>query len=183
MEDKIMDNSTLIFLGIAILIILIVISLIKNAIKFAMTIVGIIIAFSLFNIFVKGVSPIEEFNAYKTNIQYGKDVAQYTSKVKNSVDTIKNIVESKKLDETTLVTLKAENTKLLQYQKEVKELKHTKKLDLFHDQYCGYLNTIISTSDATVKLATAGGKTMQGAEEILNKFKANVENLTSLKLK
>jgi hypothetical protein len=178
-----MDKSTLIFLGLAIVIVLIIVSLIKNAIKFALTIVAIILAFSLFNIFVKGVSPIEEFNGYKTNIQYGKDVAQYTSKVKTSVDAIKGIVESKKLDEANINTLKAENAKLLQYQKNVQELKHTQKLNLFHEQYCGYLNTIITTSDATVKLATAGGKTMQGAEEILNKFKANVENLASLKLK
>lgn len=178
-----MDKSTLIFLGLAVIIVLIIVSLIKNAIKFALTIVAIILVFSLFNIFVKGVSPIEEFNAYKTNIQYGKDVAQYTSKVKVSVDTIKGIVESKKLDESNIGTLKAENAKLLRYQKEVQELKHTQKLNLFHEQYCGYLNTIIATSDTTVKLATAGGKTMQGAEEILNKFKANVENLASLKLK
>lgn len=178
-----MEKNTLIFLGLAILIVLIIISLIKNAIKFALTIVGIIVAISLFNIFVKGVSPIEEFNAYKTNIQYGKDVAQYTAKIKTSVDTIKNIVESKKLDEAAVTALQAENAKLLQYQQEVQALKHTKKLNLFHDQYCGYLNTIIATSDATVKLATTGGKTLQGAEELLNKFKANLENLASLKLK
>lgn len=178
-----MEKSTLIFLGLAVLIVLIVISLIKHAIKLVLTIVAVILAFSLFNIFVKGVSPIDEFNAYKTNIQYGKDIAQYTSKIKASVDTIKGIVESKKLDDTNINTLKAENAKLLQYQKEVQELKHTQKLDPFHQQYCGYLNTIITTSDSAVKLATTGGKTIQGAEEILNKFKANVESLASLKLK
>lgn len=178
-----MEKSTLIFLALAVLIVLIVISLIKNAIKFALTIVGIIVAISLFNIFVKGVSPMEEINGYRTNIQYGKDIAQYTSKIKSSVDSIKTIVESKKLDEANVAALKAENGKLLQYQQEVQALKHTKKLNLFHDQYCGYLNTIIATSDATVKLATTGGKTIQGAEEIMSKFKANLENLASMKLK
>jgi hypothetical protein len=177
-----LENNLLIYGGIALLAIIIIVSLIKKAFKLVVFVIGIIVVISLYNIFVKGVSPMEEFNAYKTNIQYGKDIAQYTVKVKSSTDKVKTIIENKKFDDASLKTLKEENANLLQYQKEVKELKHSPKLNVFHDSYCGYLNTIVSTTDTAAKLAAGGSKTIQGAEDILNKLKSGVDNLSALKL-
>lgn len=177
-----MEANLLIYGGIALLAIIIIVSLIKKAFKLVLFIIGIIVVISLYNIFVKGVSPIEELNAYKTNIQYGKDIAQYTLKIKASTDKIKTIMENKKIDEASLKVLKEENDNLLRYQKDVKELKHSQKLNVFHDSYCGYLNTIVITTDAASKLASSGGKTIQGAEDMLNKLKSGVDNLSALKL-
>jgi hypothetical protein len=177
-----LENNLLIYGGIALLAIIIIVSLIKKAFKLVVFVIGIIVIISLYNIFVKGVSPMEEFNAYKTNMQYGKDIAQYTVKIKSSTDKVKTIIENKKFDEVSLKTLKDENTNLLQYQKEVKELKHSPKLNVFHDSYCGYLNTIVATTDATAKLASGGSKTLQGAEDMLSKLKSGVDNLSALKL-
>jgi hypothetical protein len=176
------DNQILIYGGLALLAIIIVVSLIKRAFRLILFVAGIIILISLYNIVIKGVSPIDEFNAYRTNIQYGKDIAEYTVKVKGSTNKIKDIVENKKLDEVSLNMLKTENAKLLQYQKEVKELEHSSKLNSFHNSYSGYLNTIVTTTDAAAKLASGGTKTLQGTEDMLSKLKVGIDNLTGLKL-
>jgi hypothetical protein len=175
-------KEVLIYGGLALLAIIIVISLIKKAFKFVLFIAAIIICMSLYNILVKGVSPIEEFNAYKMNVQYSKDIAEYTVKIKGSTNKIKDIIENKKLDEASLNMIKTENSNLLKYQKEVKELKHSSKLNSFHNNYCGYLNTIVATTDAAAKLATGGTKTLQGADDMLNKLKAGIDNLSGLKV-
>ena len=178
-----MDKEILIYGGLILLAVIIVVSIIKKAIKLVITIAAIILLISAYNILVKGVSPIDEFTAYKTNIQYGKDIKSYNSKINVSVSKIKDILENKKTDETSLNTLQSESTKLRQYQKEVQELKHTEKLNLFHNKYCDYLNTIVATTDSAAKLATVGNKTLQGAEEVLSKLKTGIENLVSLKLR
>jgi ABC-type multidrug transport system fused ATPase/permease subunit len=177
-----LDNNLLIYGGIALLAIIVVVSLIKKAFKLILFIASILVLISLYNIFVKGVSPMEEFGAYKTNIQYGKDIAEYTGKIKTSTDKIKIIIEKNKLDETSLNTLKTENANLLMYQKEVKELKHSQKLNVFHDKYCDYLNTIVSTTENAAKLASAGNKTLKGAEDMISKLKTGIDNLSDLKL-
>jgi hypothetical protein len=177
-----LDSNLLIYGGLALLAIIIIISLIKKAFKFILFIAAIIICISLYNILVKGVSPIEEFNAYKTNIQYSKDIAEYTVKIKGSTNKIKDIIENKKLDEISLNMLKTENAKLLQYQKEVKELDHSSKLNLFHNNYCGYLNTIVATTDTAAKLASGGTKALQGTEDMLSKLKVGIDDLSGLKL-
>jgi hypothetical protein len=178
-----MDTNLLILGGIAILAVLIIVSIVKKAIKLVLFIGAIIVVISLYNVLVNGVSPMEEFNAYRTNIKYSRDIAQYTVKIKASTDNIKDIIESRKFDEASIKTLKEENSRLLQYQSEVQALNHTKKLNFFHDSYCSYLNTVISASDSTVKLATAGGKASQGVEDILGKLRASVDNLSNLKVK
>lgn len=178
-----MDKELLILGGIILMAIIIVVSVIKKAVKLAITIIAIIVIFSLVRIFVYGVSPMEEINAYKTNIKYGKDIAQYTVKIKSSTDSIKAILESKKFDDASIKSLNEENKKLLQYQKEIQALEHTKKLELFHENYCNYLNTIVAATDATAKIAKVGDKTVQGAEETINKLKLGLDKLTSLELK
>jgi ABC-type multidrug transport system fused ATPase/permease subunit len=182
MEVINLDRELIIYGGLALLAIIIVISFIKKAVKLALFIVGIILVISLYNIFVKGVSPVDELNAYKTNLQYGKAITEYTVKIKTSTDIIKDIIESKKMDEASVNTLNAENAKLIQYQKEVSELKHTEKLNLFHDNYCGYIKTIASTAETATKLAGNGNKTLQGTEDIINKLKAGIDSLSELKL-
>jgi preprotein translocase subunit SecF len=177
-----LESGLLVYGGLILLAIIIVVSLIKKAFKLILFIASIVVLISIYNIFVKGVSPLDELNAYKTDIQYGKDIAEHTVKIKASTDKIKEIIESKKLDEASLNTLKAEDAKLLQYQKEVKELKHSSKLNTFHDSYCGYLNTIVSATDATAKLTSTGNKTFQGAEDMLSKLKLGIDNLSALKL-
>lgn len=178
-----MDKEMLMVIGLAVLVVIIVVSLIKRAVKLAISIVAIIVIVSLVRIFVYGVSPVEEFNAYKTNIKYGKDIAQYTGKIKVSTDAIKNIIESKKYDEESVKRLKEESDKLKQYQSEVQALEHTEKLNVFHDSYCGYVNTIVATTDTTAKIARAGDKTIQGADELVNKLKTGLSELSSLKIK
>jgi hypothetical protein len=175
------DKEMLMFLGLAVLVIIIVISLIKKAVKLAISIVAIIVIFSLVRIFVGGVSPMEEFNAYKTNIKYGSDIAGYTAKIKTSTDAVKDIIESKKYDDESIKKLNEENTKLKQYQTEVKALEHTEKLNTFHDTYCGYVNTIVATTDTTTKLVKAGDKTIQGADELVNKLKAGIADISNIK--
>jgi ABC-type multidrug transport system fused ATPase/permease subunit len=173
----------LILIGLVLLVIIIVVSLFKKAVKLAISIIVIIVVFSLVRVFVYGVSPVEEFNAYKTNITYGKDIAQYTGKIKTSTDAVKDIIESKKYDEASIKKLKEENDKLKQYQSEVQVLEHTEKLNFFHDRYCGYVNTIVVATDTTAKVAKAGDKTIQGADELLNKLKSGITELSSLKIK
>jgi ABC-type multidrug transport system fused ATPase/permease subunit len=178
-----MDKELLIYGGIILMAVIIVVSLIKKAVKLVLTIISVLVVLSLINIFVLKVSPIEELNGYKTNIQYSRDIAKYTGNIKESVNKIKEIVESKKYNKASIETIKEENEKLRQYQKEVKELKHTKKLSFFHDKYCQYLNTIVATTDYTAKAAAGSGKTIEGAEEILNKLKTGLDNLSGLKTK
>jgi hypothetical protein len=179
----IMYKEYLIIGGILLLAIIIVVSIIKKAIKLAIAVVAIILLFSLYNIFVKGVSPVDELNAYKTNIRYGRDISRYTVKVNTSVSNIRDILENKKTDETSIKALKEENERLKKYRAEVRELEHTERLRFFHDRYCGYLDTIVATTESAAKLSFTGNNAYQGAEEVLNNLKSGLENLRSLKIK
>lgn len=170
-------------LGLVVLVIIIVVSLIKRAVKLAISIVAIIVIFSLVRIFVYGVSPMEEFNSYKTNIKYGRDIAGYTGKIKTSTDAVKDIIEGKKYDDESIKRLKEENDKLKKYQSEVQALEHTEKLNSFHNTYCGYVNTIVVTTDTTTKLVKIGDKTIQGADELVNKLKTGLADISNIKIK
>lgn len=165
-----MINSNYLVYGIiALLAIVIIVSIVKKAIKLIIFIVVILLGFSVYNILVKGVSPIEEIQGYKTNIEYGKSIADFTGKIKTSVDNIKNVVKSKKLDDSNRKTIKIENANLHKYESEVLVLKHTKKLNVFHEKYCGYLKTIVSSANDVEKLADLGDtKNMDGIMKNLN---------------
>lgn len=176
-----MDMQMLIYIGIAIVAIVIIISLIKGAIKLALFIAVILIVISLIDVFIYGVSPVDQLNAYKTNIKYSSDIAAYTGKIKSSVDSINSLLTSKELASTSIKKLNEEDAKLHNYLNQVKLLNHTQVLNSFHNQFMSYLNTIISTTDNAVKTTNISGKAIQGAEDIINKLKTQINNITSLK--
>lgn len=165
---------------IAILIVLIIVSAIKKAIKLVIFLIIVVLAFSAYNVIVRGVSPMEELSGYSTNIEYGKAIANYTVKIKASVDNTKKAVNSKPVD---LETIKTEDNNLHQYQSDVQNLKHTEKLDSFHSTYCGYLETIIGSTDGIVKVVTTGEKGMNTVDTIIQKLNSSIDELGSLKLK
>lgn len=175
-----MDNSLIIYLVIAILIVVIVISLIKKATKLIVFVLGIILILSLVNIFVYGVSPKDEINAYKTNIKYTREIAGYTSKIKTSVDNIKKIIEANNIDKNSVEILNKENINLHRYQEEIKKLEHTKKINAIHDKYCDYLNRIVATSDTSTKVANTTGIAIKGSQDILNQLKDAIEGIKGL---
>jgi hypothetical protein len=175
-------NSGYIVFGIiALLIVIVIISIIKKAIKLVIFVIVIILGFSAYNVLVKGVSPIDEIQGYKTNIQYGRSITDYTVKVKTSVGNIKDAVEGKKIDGSFSNIIKSESANLNKYEAEALTLKHTKKLDGFHQQYCNYLKAVVDSAEAAYKVANIGdGKNMAG---VLDKLNSSFNQLTNLNIK
>lgn len=175
-------NSGYVFFGIiAILIILIFISIIKKAVKLAIFIIIIILGFSAYNVLVKGVSPIDEVQGYKTNIEYGRSITDFTVKVKISVANIKDAVEGKKIDGSATNIIKKESANLNKYKAEALALKHTKKLDGFHQKYCNYLKTVVASAESVNKVASIGDdKNISG---FMDKLNSSFNQLTNLKIK
>lgn len=178
-----MDKSYIIMGLIILAVIVLVISLIKKAVKLALFIVVVIVGISLVNIFVYGVSPVDEFNGYIKNFKYGKSIAELSGKISSSSSNIKKIMESNKLDKAAIDTLKRENENLHNYRDELKKLEHTSKLSGFHSAYSGYLDTIVSISDTTVKLSGGKNNTLGNVQDMLTKIKGAIDNLTSLPVK
>lgn len=170
-----------IIMGLIILaVVVLVVSLIKKAVKLVLLIVAVFIGIGAYNIVVNGRSPVDVFNDYVTNIKYGRDAADLTGKINTSTNNIKSILEAKNLDKGSIDTLKKENANLHTYQEQFKQLKHTKGFDGFHNSYLNYLNTIVSVSDNTVKLSATG--TLGGAKDMLNNIKDALDKLVSLKI-
>ncbi len=176
-----MDKSYLMVGLMALALILIVVCLIKKAFKFILFVILVFVAIALVDILVYGVSPIDEVNAFVTNIKYGKTVATMTGDIKNSVGNITKVLSDDKLDAKDIESLKAENEKLHQYRDQFSKLEHGHKLDGFHKSYLGYLDTIISITDGAVKEASDGKTIITDASDKLNKIKEAINNLTSLK--
>lgn len=174
-------NSLIVYFVIAILAVCLVVFLVKKLIKIALFVIGIIVVLSLINILVYGVSPRDEIMAYKTNIEYTKSIAEYTNKIKHSVDNIKKVLEAKKVDKESIDILNEENKNLHEYKEEVEKLKHTKKMDIFHDKYCGYLETIVEISDNSINTINTADNVISNSKDILDKFKEEVKNLELLK--
>jgi hypothetical protein len=172
-------NSSYLGIGIiAIFIILMVIFIIKKAVKLLILFIIIILGISAYNIFVKKVPPMDLINGYKTNIAYGKDIADYSIKVKTSVDNIKKAVESKSLEGNSINVLKTENQNLNRYLTEVKLLKHTERINSFHNSYCEYLKSIVNTSDNAIKFAN--NKNVTGLNSLLNQINLGLDQLIKL---
>jgi len=176
-----MDKSYLMVGLMVLALILIVIGLVKKAIKFALTIVVILIAIALVDIIAYGVSPVDEFNAFVTNIKYGKTIATMTGDIKDSVGNITKVLSDDKLEKADIEILKEENQKLHNYKEQLSKLEHSKRLNDFHNTYMGYLDTIINITDGVVKEASGGETVITGASEKLDKIKETINNLTGLK--
>jgi energy-coupling factor transporter transmembrane protein EcfT len=176
-----MDKSYIIIGLIIIAVVLLVISLFKKAVKLAIFIVLVIVGIGLVDVFVYGVSPIDEFNAYVANFKYGKSIAGLTGKINNSTGNIKEVLEANKLDQNAVDILKQENKNLHSYKEQLKQLEHGGKLNGFHSTYSGYLDTIISISDSTVKLSSGKNSTLGNVQDMLTKFKGAINSLATLK--
>lgn len=161
-------------------VILIIVSIIKKAVKLLLFILAIIVVFSAYNVFVKGVSPIDEINGYKTDIQYSKDITDYSGKIKASVDKIKNNIGTNKVD-TNII--KTENANLHKYQGEVKSLKHTSRLNFFHDSYVKYLDGVVASSDSALAVSnSASSVDFNALNENIKKMSSYIDELSKLKL-
>jgi len=177
------DSNYLLYGFILLLAVLIIVSIVKKVFKLFIFIIAVIIAFSAYNILVKGVSPIDELNGYKKDINYGKDIADYTVKIKNSSANIKKAAESGKLDAAAKKVIITENGNLHNYQKEVKALKHTNRLDIFHDKYCNFLNDIVVSTDGAVKIANASeGKGISAISGMMDKLNSSMDSLGKLNI-
>ncbi len=177
-----MYTDYLILGAAALLILLLLISIIKKAVKLAIGIVIIFIAFSFYDIAVKGVSPVDEINGYKTNISYSIAIADYTGKIQKSVSALKLALESKNLDDSTKSKIKAENENLHKYQAEINALKHTEKLNFFHQQYCSYVNNILGASDTALKVTYTSGASITNIQKYINEAGAVFQSLSQLKI-
>ncbi|MDP4144262.1 MAG: hypothetical protein Q8936_07215 [Bacillota bacterium] len=180
---SITSSGYLFYAFLILMLILLVVSIVKKVIKLLIVLLVIVVGFSAYNVVVKGVSPVDEVRGYGVDIQYGRSIGDYSVKVKNSVENIKNLAESSNYDNNTINAIKSENANLHKYESEVLSLKHTSRINLFHDKYCGYLEDIVSSSDALVKIINvSGSKNVKQASEMIQKLNANASQLINLKV-
>jgi len=179
-----MNNANYLFYAfILLMVILIIVSIIKKVFKLLIFVAVLIIAYSSYNIFVKGVSPIDELNGYKKDITYSKNIADYTGKIKTSTTNIKNVVASGKIDANAKKIINTENTNLHNYQKEVMALKHTDRLKVFHDKYCSFLNDIVASTDGAAKVANSSeGKNISAISGMIDKISSSIDGLANLNI-
>lgn len=176
-----MDTPNYLFYGlIGILVILFITSLIKKAFKLMTLVIAIIIGISVYNIVIKGVSPIDEVNSYKTDISYTKNIKDYSEKIKTSVANIKEAAENPTKKEN-VDTISRESKNLHEYENEVLALKHSSKLNLFHEKYCDYLTSLVKTSDSALKLTKLGESSSQNVSNVIDKLMDNFNKLAQLK--
>ena len=178
----IVDSNMLIYIVLAILVILIGISIVKKAIKVLIFLMMIFILFFAYNVFVKGASPVEEVKGYISDVKYGKNIAQYSNKIKVSVDNIEKVISAKNYDKNTLELLKTESSNLNNLYNEVKSLEHREKFNSFHEKYCSYVKNIVDSTTVIAKLGNiSSGKNYQTVEEAIKKLKVNFEELSKIK--
>ncbi|MCY6369161.1 hypothetical protein [Clostridium ganghwense] len=175
-------NSTfLLYAVLAILAVMIVVSIIKKAFKLVAFLVAILVAVSAYNIFVKGVSPQEELTSYSIDVKYGENIKDYSIKIKASVDNLTQAI--KEINTDTLNTIKRENKLLHKYEKEVQALKHSEKLNLFHDKYCDYLKGVVSSSDTAIEVANISeNKNVKVLADTVKKINSTFSELTKISL-
>jgi len=176
-----MEAPNYLFYGlIGILVILFITSLIKKAFKLMTLVIVIIIGISVYNIIIKGVSPKDEVNSYKTDINYTKNIKSYSEKIKTSVGNIKKATENPtKKENVDIISVESEN--LHKYEKEVFDLEHSSKLNLFHEKYCNYLTSLVKTSDSALKLTKIGENSSQNVSNVVGKLMDNLNSLAELK--
>lgn len=175
------NSGYLFFIVIGLGLILLVVSLVKKAIKLVIFILILLVAYSLYNIVVKGVSPIDEIRGYKTDIKYTESIADYSSKIKTSVDNLKSLTAGK-IDSATINKIKAEDENLHNYRNEVASLKHTARFNFFQDKYIGFLEGIIASSDGVTNLVNSGAaKNASQIKDLIGKVSSNFSSLYDLK--
>ncbi|OPJ55026.1 hypothetical protein [Clostridium oryzae] len=168
-----MNKEILMLIVIGVALLFLVVSIIKKAIKLIVTILVVIIALTFIDIFVYGTNPIDEVKAYKTNIQYGRDIGDLTIKIKDSVANIESDIQNFSKKSNLDRELVKENRKLHQYKKVLATLKHTKRLNGIHNKYSEYLNDIVNISDSTVKISKSTTKGLK----IKNEQEKNIKNI------
>ncbi|HEY5560862.1 MAG TPA: hypothetical protein VIK72_03740 [Clostridiaceae bacterium] len=169
-------STAIFYIVILLLAIFIVIAIIKKAFKLFIFIIVVILCFVLYDVFVRGVSPIDEFNGIKTDGSYVSSLADYTVKIKDDVNTTKKLLTESKIDATVILKVNQENALLHSYIKDISDIKHTKRMDSIDKQYFNYLKTITDASDGVKKVASESGN----IADIQNKLKGLNNSLTSL---
>jgi len=179
---NIINSNMLIYIALAIIVILIIVSLVKKTVKFLIFLIMIFLLFFAYNVFIKGASPVEEAKGYISDVKYGKDIAEYSNKIKLSVDNIEKAISATDKGQNTMDVLKVENLNLNKYYGEVKNLKHREKLNSFHDKYCSYVKNIVDSTAVICKVGSlTGDKNYQIAQETIKKIKLNVGDLSKIK--
>ena len=178
-----MNSNYLIYGIIIVLVILIVFSLVKKLIKLFIFILAIVVLYSAYSVFVKGVSPTDMLHTYNIDAKYATDVAEKSKQIKQSVDNIKAAIESKKMDVATREEIAKEDKNLHEYEGQIKLLEHSKKLDAFHNSYVDYVDKIVSTADSVKAMSgTINQKNIDAIGGVVEKFNKGVEELSKLKI-
>lgn len=177
-----MSSNYIILIAIAIALILIVISIIKKAFKILIVLIVILLGFTAYDIFVKGVSPIDEITGIQTDASYVQQLASYTIEIKDSIDATKNALTSKQIDATVIKTVKDENTKLNTYYKEINTLKHTKRFDEIQNQYTSYAGSIVETSNSLTNTVNSKNADIKDIQSKVATLSSTLSSLTALKV-
>lgn len=173
------NSNMIIYIILAIVVILIITSIVKKAMKLLVFLIMIFFLFFAYTVFIKGASPIEEAKGYISDAKYGKDIAEYSNKIKLSVDNIEKAILTK---DKALDVLKTENTNLNKYYGEVKSLEHREKFNSFHDKYCLSVKSIVDSTAMISKVGNlTGEKNYQMAQETIKKMKLNIGDLSKIK--
>ena len=165
--------------GIVLIVILLVLSLVKKTIKFVIFILILFMIYSGYCILVKNVSPLDLLQSYKTNIEYGKDIAGYSIKTKNSVDKIKAAANPSGFNQESINSIKNEDKNLNQYLKDVQALKHTENINGFHQSYVDNLKAIAGVADSIAKLAD--NKDINKITDTIKQLNDNMDKLNEIK--
>ncbi len=162
-----MGYDKLIFVIASIVAVAIVVCIIKKVAKLIVFILLAVFAFFIIRGVTSGQSPSTIVNSTKNDVTYTREIYNYTNKIKKSVENTQNAIENKSLPK-----LKEENQKLHTYLQEVTKLPYEIELKSFHNKYCSYLNNIVISSDAALKVESfteVGSKKLKEVKSSLNK--------------
>lgn len=170
------------YIIVAIIAVLIITSVIKKAFKLLCLVIVIVIGVSVYNVFVKGVSPTDEVKSYSADIKYGIAIKDYSGKIKYSVSNLKIATEGS-IDKADINTIKQESENLKKYYEEVQALEHSNKISFFHNRYCDYLNVIVGTSDGVADVANLeDNKNIVQINNMIKKISSSLNDLSELKI-
>ncbi len=177
----ILNANAIIYVIVALLAVFIIVAIVKKAIKLLLFVLAIVVLFSAYNIFIKGVSPIDEVKGYITDASYTRNMTNYTSKIKTSTTNLKNAL-SKSDDPKNKEEIKEEVENLDNYRKEVDKLPHSYRLKVFHEKYCGILDNMISSAKGAVKASELkDSKELQKVKSLMDDMEQKINSLTQLK--